>query len=418
MKNTYKMKKKSFLFAACLVGSALSYGQAISLSGTHNWSDGSAWTSGSVPLMNDDVTISAGSTINLIAPLVHGADIEIANNGSLNSSIPANSCTVNDGDVTLLGLGASVYFLGSGAPVPFTIDEGNLINWGLFMVGDFELINTSGTGFSLNNGDFSTANVEMIGDLLFENNTGMFISFALTVDSSTIDNNSVINCDEITNDGTINNYSSVNVSDAFENYGTYYSNGDGTFIVHDFINDVTGTATVEDSMNVGQDFGNEGTFTNDSGSVVIQNDFYNDGTVDGSGWGSFLISANSENTAAGIIDGDINICDTTLSTQYLDVVAGTIDFLTVNFCGVSYASIGDHSELNTFAIYPNPATNMVSIKGIESGNVAIYSIEGRLVYEGKYSANEQIDISSINAGVYVLKYSSSDIQSTTTLIVK
>jgi hypothetical protein len=201
----------------------------------------------------------------------------------------------------------------------------------------------------------------------------------------------------------------------FENFGTYYSNGYGTFIDEDFVNE--GTVTVEDSMNVANDFGNEGTFTNDTGSVNIQNDFYNMGTLSGSGGGSFLISANSENDAAGTINGDIDICDTTLSTNYLDVVAGTIDHGTVTFCGVSYLSISDPST-NTFAIYPNPATDMVSIKGIESGNVAIYSIEGRLVYEVKYTANEQIDIRSINPGVYLLKFSNSAIQSTTTLIVK
>jgi hypothetical protein len=410
------MKKNYFLLTACLLGTALSYGQATSLPGTHNWSDGTAWTSGTVPLMSDDVTITSNSTINLIAPLVHGADIEIVNGGSLNSSLPVNSCTVNDGDVTLLGFGASVNFLGTGAPVPFTIDEGNLVNGGVFMVGDFELINTSGAGLSINNGDFMAANVDMIGDLLFENNLALSISFALTVDDScTIDNDNYINADDISNDGTINNYNSINVGVTFENFGTYYSNGYGTFIDEDFVNE--GTVTVEDSMNVANDFGNEGTFTNDTGSVNIQNDFYNMGTLTGSGGGSFLISANSENDAAGTINGDIDICDTTLSTNYLDVVAGTIDHGTVTFCGVSYLSISDPST-NTFAIYPNPATDMVSIKGIESGNVAIYSIEGRLVHEGQYAANEQIDISSINAGVYVLKFSNSDIQSTTTLIVK
>lgn len=410
------MKKKYALIAAGIFCTAFTFGQAVSLSGTHNWTDGTAWTSGTVPASTDDVIISAGTIMNLSAPLVHDADITVSNNGSLNSSNPMNTCTVNDGTVTLLGFGAIVNFLGSGAPVAFTIDEGNLDNGGVFMVGDLIITNTSGAGLSVNNGDFMTANTYLFGDLLFDNNLSMNITNELTIDDScTLDNANNINATDVINDGTLYNYNSINCSGNFENTGTYFSDGYGTFIGSDFDND--GTSTVQDSMDVGNDFSNFGTFSNDTGSVNIQNDFYNEGTVTGSGDGNFLISNNSENDATGTINGDINICDTTLSTQYLDIVAGTIDYNTVTFCGVSYASLDEMNALN-ISIYPNPSEGTISISGVENGVVAIYSMDGRLLYQENYNQNEQIDLGYFNSGTYILKYSNTDIHSATNFIIK
>ena len=409
------MKKNYFLLSIGLLSSVLTFGQAVSVAGTHNWTDGTAWVGGVVPGSTETVIISAGTTMNLNAPLVHGADITVSNNSSFNSSNPLNTCTVNNGDVTLLGFGAIVNFLGSGAPVDFIINEGNLDNGGVFMVGNFDLTNTGGAGYSVNNGDFMAANVDIVGDLVFDNNLSMNVNAgSVTIDDSCVVNNANnINAADITNNGTLNNNSSVNASDFFDNFGSYSSNGNGTFIGTDFDN--LGSANIQDSMDVGNDFSNSGTFSNDSGSVNIQNDFFNDGTVTGSGNGYYLISANSENDAAGTINGDINICDTTLSTQYLDVVAGTINYTTVTFCGVSYAS-AEEQELAQLIIYPNPTADYLTISGVEAGAVQIYSLDGKLLVQTNYTKNQQIDLNGLSEGVYVLKISTSKSNKTVSFV--
>jgi hypothetical protein len=231
-------------------------------------------------------------------------------------------------------------------------------------------------------------------------------SGSVTIDDSCVVNNANnINAADITNNGTLNNNSTFNASYFFDNFGSYSSNGNGTFIGSDFDN--LGSTTIQDSMDVGNDFSNSGTFSNDSGSVNIQNDFFNDGTITGIGNGYYLISANSENDATGTINGDINICDTTLTTQYLDVVAGTIDYNTVTFCGVSYAS-AQEQELAQLIVYPNPAIDFLTISGIEQGQVQIFSIDGKLLVQTYYTKNQQIDLGGLSAGVYICNISNTE----------
>jgi hypothetical protein len=69
----------------------------------------------------------------------------------------------------------------------------------------------------------------------------------------------------------------------------------------------------------------------------------------------------------------------------------------------STASIDEKSFNATITIVPNPASNVISIKGINSGkgNIAIYSAAGAMVLQTSFS--EQMDISSLAAGTYLLQ---------------
>ncbi|MGK0386733.1 MAG: beta-glucanase (GH16 family) [Patiriisocius sp.] len=61
------------------------------------------------------------------------------------------------------------------------------------------------------------------------------------------------------------------------------------------------------------------------------------------------------------------------------------------------------SLADTFVVYPNPASDFIAIKANETiDKVALYSTLGQLVLT-KYTALQQIDISHLNAGLYVLK---------------
>lgn len=62
-----------------------------------------------------------------------------------------------------------------------------------------------------------------------------------------------------------------------------------------------------------------------------------------------------------------------------------------------------------FTVFPNPATDYVSINGLENitnGDVLIYSIDGNLVYSSTIASsinNKNIDISPLNEGLYFIK---------------
>lgn len=55
-------------------------------------------------------------------------------------------------------------------------------------------------------------------------------------------------------------------------------------------------------------------------------------------------------------------------------------------------------------LYPNPSSNIIRIKA-ESKllDVKIYSTTGQLVLSGKYKPDEDIDVSKLNAGVYLVQ---------------
>lgn len=55
-------------------------------------------------------------------------------------------------------------------------------------------------------------------------------------------------------------------------------------------------------------------------------------------------------------------------------------------------------------LYPNPSTNYIRIKS-ESNSLAvkIYSTSGQLVLSGSYKSDEDINVSKLNAGVYLVQ---------------
>lgn len=67
-----------------------------------------------------------------------------------------------------------------------------------------------------------------------------------------------------------------------------------------------------------------------------------------------------------------------------------------------------HTISDWVKIYPNPAKDWIQVSAIQSANLSIYDLQGRMVYEAILSANEntQIPCSEWNAGVYIVKATS------------
>lgn len=73
----------------------------------------------------------------------------------------------------------------------------------------------------------------------------------------------------------------------------------------------------------------------------------------------------------------------------------------------SVSSIAEMQAEKTAFVYPNPAKDYIKTAGGDNSwqNVSIYSLDGKLLLEGKYADDEKIDITSLEKGVYVLKCS-------------
>lgn len=68
--------------------------------------------------------------------------------------------------------------------------------------------------------------------------------------------------------------------------------------------------------------------------------------------------------------------------------------------------------IENLVLYPNPATNFIRIQS-NSGeliDVKIYSMQGQLLLSGKYFSSENIDVSSLEKGIYVVKADKSNLK--------
>jgi len=98
----------------------------------------------------------------------------------------------------------------------------------------------------------------------------------------------------------------------------------------------------------------------------------------------------------GYVKGNITNMDTIMSYQ-------EFKFL---FNGVIINSVGKHPEVNEFLLYPNPADQFLIIEHNSSTpiNICFYDFTGRLCKQVKSYTLGKINLSDLNAGVYLVKY--------------
>ncbi|WP_299886443.1 T9SS type A sorting domain-containing protein [uncultured Lacinutrix sp.] len=101
-----------------------------------------------------------------------------------------------------------------------------------------------------------------------------------------------------------------------------------------------------------------------------------------------------------------------------------VDTATDNYAGqtgtttYSFSTLGTvDNELTGYSIFPNPAKNVVIIKGLENNlkSVEIYSISGQKVMTAVNNL-ETVNISALQSGVYFVKLSTEEASTTIKLI--
>jgi hypothetical protein len=81
-----------------------------------------------------------------------------------------------------------------------------------------------------------------------------------------------------------------------------------------------------------------------------------------------------------------------------------------------YASINENNL--EFSVYPNPASNSVTVSGIENGTVAIYAVSGKVVYNSKVNGNTTINIEGFTTGIYTVEVIENKVKANYKLIVE
>ncbi len=100
------------------------------------------------------------------------------------------------------------------------------------------------------------------------------------------------------------------------------------------------------------------------------------------------------------LPADQNVENIKVVVLLLDNATGEIVNATEAHLNVGFETIND----SNLKVYPNPTTGLVKVDGVEGAQVVVYNMVGEVVYnEANASANTTIDLSSYNAGNYIVK---------------
>lgn len=60
---------------------------------------------------------------------------------------------------------------------------------------------------------------------------------------------------------------------------------------------------------------------------------------------------------------------------------------------------------NNLVLYPNPSSDIIRIKSYENEalKITIYSLQGQLVHQGVYQTDEDINVSNLSSGLYLIQ---------------
>ncbi|WP_306354222.1 T9SS type A sorting domain-containing protein [Flavobacterium sp. '19STA2R22 D10 B1'] len=98
--------------------------------------------------------------------------------------------------------------------------------------------------------------------------------------------------------------------------------------------------------------------------------------------------------------------------------SGGFDLAGVGVINQSTLGIDEVTNELDFYIYPNPTTDKVYIKGLETADVKVYDVSGRIVLQQKGVNQEGVNVSILNTGLYLFEVSVGNRTSTKRLVIK
>lgn len=387
--------KKIIYFLVMLPTFVLSQ-QTITSVQNGNASNPLTWSCTCFPTTNDNIIINHA--------IVMDVDWAVTASGSI---------TVNSGGSLLQSGLRSLLVEGAGS---------EYLNYGNSAFNDIAYTNgASGT----NTGNFSITRALYFAPGTTYTNSGSLTGMDSLMTEGTFSTTGTCFAGNILNTGTFTNGGHL-AGDSVGNTGSFTSNG-GFMYFNAFGN--TGTFVMSGSgfMDVTQNWFNAGDFTlgaglqiyahsnfyngdtlagsaslHNNGIIEVGNDFYNGYNMDGSG--SFCVANYSYN--AGPITGTLDFCDNT--GMDFDLNFGTIAG-TVTFCQSGcFVGIEDVESIQ-ISIYPNPSEGVFNLSNSESfSKISVHSLAGQIIEESILVGNS-FDLSHLNSGIYLLKFSGKNI---------
>ncbi|TXE19400.1 T9SS type A sorting domain-containing protein [Psychroserpens burtonensis] len=142
---------------------------------------------------------------------------------------------------------------------------------------------------------------------------------------------------------------------------------------------------------------------------------------------NYNITAGGDVTIARVTFGNENLIGANIPTTMSSVIGlgsefnGTYQVLPRYVADVAGATLSlDNIQNNTFSVYPNPtSTGFVNVAGTNDDtiSVSVYDLLGKQVINETLTSN-RINVSALNAGIYMVKISQNDASITKKLVIK
>jgi hypothetical protein len=126
------------------------------------------------------------------------------------------------------------------------------------------------------------------------------------------------------------------------------------------------------------------------------------------GSGSTYLWSNGAITQSIIVDSNFAIAGVAKVWVAVTNQFGCVKSDTINITFVTCPGIDEYSNSITLALYPNPTNGMTNIlvNGLNAeADLAIYSLQGKLVYSGNIAGNglTTLDLSNLSKGIYMVR---------------
>jgi hypothetical protein len=113
----------------------------------------------------------------------------------------------------------------------------------------------------------------------------------------------------------------------------------------------------------------------------------------------------------------------TLASHTVSYTDNTLSLESMSYLDQSSFSATGVNELATaelFSMYPNPATSTLTVvNSVDNGTVTIFDMSGRMVHtQAIATETEQVDVTDLPAGMYMVQVANSKFQHTELLVIE
>ena len=239
--------------------------------------------------------------------------------------------------------------------------------------------------------------------------SGRIYGEAYAGDTST--NNVIVNMTHVT---SARNSAAQSTESEKNNFGIYFTTGGGGGPVFNAYNSILASAGIIGNRGINFIQSNPGSLINNvmGGQLNINTADVNTNNLTGRTAGQIGLAADltDEGGFSNVLeltDGDaVDYCTSDTGTSL--PVVDQRNYLRDDFPDAGAFELGGtvlnilDQDIVSISIYPNPASDIITIKGIENINfIKVYSISGTL--EKQVFNTNQIDVSELSSGVYLIQ---------------